>query len=400
MAEIKCSYSSLVKLKDLKPHPKNRNKHPPDQIERFVKILSNQGIRRPIRISKLSGYITAGHGLLLAAKKLKIKELPCDFQDYADEAQEYADIQADNALASWAELDFSGINLDIGDYGPDFDIDLLGIKNFSIDVADKEPQCDEDEVPEFVEPKTKLGDIYTLGDHRLLCGDSTSIDAVEKLMNSEKADICFTSPPYNVGKTPNGNKNKYITYEDNQENEKYLSLLFDFTTNCLTVTDYVFVNIQSLSGNKIPLIDYLAKMKKNYADTIIWDKESAEPAMAHRVLNSQFEYIHIFSKEAKRTIGKKDFRGTVPNIFRLQSRSGKEFSKIHKATFRVELPEYFIKTFCEESVIDPFAGTGTTMIAAEKCGVRSFNIELDPKYCDVIVARWEKYTGKKAVLNG
>ena len=86
--------------------------------------------------------------------------MPVNYQDYEDETQEYADLQADNAIASWAELDFSGINADLGDLGPDFDIDLLGIKNFEIDVADKEPGCDEDEVPEKVEPKTKLGDIY------------------------------------------------------------------------------------------------------------------------------------------------------------------------------------------------------------------------------------------------
>ena len=139
-------------------------------------------------------------------------------------------------------------------------------------------------------------------------------------------------------------------------------------------------------------------MKEVFADTMIWDKETAEPAMARRVMNSRFEYIYIFSKEANRAVGKKDFRGTVPNIFSLNSRAGKEFAKIHKATFRVELPEYFIETFCESSIIDLFGGTGTTMIAAEKKCVKSYLMELDPRYCDVIINRWQTLTGKDAVL--
>ena len=140
--------------------------------------------------------------------------------------------------------------------------------------------------------------------------------------------------------------------------------------------DYVFCNVQSVSGNKLALIDFLYKMKEVFADTMIWDKETAEPATARRVMNSRFEYIYIFSKEANRAIGKKDFRGTVPNIFSLNSRAGKEFAKIHKATFRVELPEYLIETFCESSVIDLFGGTGTTMIAAERKNIKSYLMEL------------------------
>lgn len=402
MIKIHCSHDAMVPIKDLKPHPSNRNKHPKEQIERLVKILEFQGIRSPIKVSKRSGFITAGHGRLEAFKKLKMKQVPVNYQDYDSDSQEYADIQSDNAIALWAELDLSGINNDVPNFGTEFDVDLLGIKNFTLTSAEEfEPGCDEDEVPEHVEPNAKLGDIYKLGNHRLMCGDSTSIDAVERLMDGEKADITFTSPPYNVGKTPNGNAQKYLSDSDNKNSGDFKNLLNDFTNNCLMFSDYVFSNIQSLAGNKIALIEHLYDLRHRFADVIIWDKKNAEPAMARRVLNSRFEYIHIFSNEAKRTIGKRDFRGTLDNIFELNSRQGKEFSKIHKATFPVQFPQHFIENFTEASCLDPFGGTGSTLIACEKTNRKCFMMELDPHYVDVIVARWEKYTGKKVeLING
>jgi hypothetical protein len=136
--EMHCSYDKLVKVKDLKPHPKNPNKHSDEQIDRLAKILEYQGFRYPIKISKLSGFITSGHGRLLAAKKLGLKEVPVNYQDYKDDEQEYADIVSDNSIASWAELNLSEINLEVGNLGPDFDIDLLGIKDFAIDMAEKD----------------------------------------------------------------------------------------------------------------------------------------------------------------------------------------------------------------------------------------------------------------------
>lgn len=135
--KINCEYSELKNPKDLKQHPKNRNKHDKDQIERLCKILTYQGWRYPIKVSKQSGFITSGHGRLMAALKLGLNEVPVSNQDYDSQEQEYADVQSDNAIASWAELDLSGINYDIQDLGPDFDIDLLGIKGFEIDLADR-----------------------------------------------------------------------------------------------------------------------------------------------------------------------------------------------------------------------------------------------------------------------
>lgn len=135
--EIKCAHDSLEKLKSLVPHPKNPNKHTKDQIERLAKIIQYQGFRNPIKVSKLSGYVTAGHGRIEAAKLLKMDVVPVDFQDYDDEAQEMADLVADNAIAEWSTLDLSQINADIGDIGPDFDIEMLGLKSFEVEAFDK-----------------------------------------------------------------------------------------------------------------------------------------------------------------------------------------------------------------------------------------------------------------------
>lgn len=159
----------------------------------------------------------------------------------------------------------------------------------------------------------------------------------------------------------------------------------------------MFVNIQSLSNNKLSLIDYLYCMKKYYADTIIWDKQHAQPAMAKNVLNSQFEYIHIFSNKVNRAIGVKEFRGTIPNVLNLPPQHKNEYSEIHNATFPVELVEFAVENFCNDSVLEPFGGTGTTLIVCEQLGKTCFTIELQPHYCDLIIARWQLLTGEKAV---
>lgn len=150
--KIHCLYDQLVDPKTLNYHPKNRNKHPKDQIERLAKILEYQGWRYPIKVSKLSGCVTSGHGRIAAAFLKKWTQVPVVFQEYENADQEYADVQSDNAIASWAELDLAAINLDIPDIGPEFDIDWLGIKNFKIDLND----LSENEIDELKEDKTQF----------------------------------------------------------------------------------------------------------------------------------------------------------------------------------------------------------------------------------------------------
>jgi hypothetical protein len=134
---VRCAHDELVAISSLKAHPQNRNSHPQDQIERLARILAYQGWRYPVKVSKRSGFVTSGHGRIEAAKENGWNDVPVNYQDYDNEEQEYADVQADNAIASWSELDLSEINADLGNLGPDFDIDMLGIKNFVLEPADK-----------------------------------------------------------------------------------------------------------------------------------------------------------------------------------------------------------------------------------------------------------------------
>ena len=131
--KILCKHDAMLDPKALTPHPKNRNHHPKEQIDRLAKIIKKVGWRAPIIVSKNSKFITKGHGTLLAALQLKMKEVPVVFQEYFTDDEEYAHLQSDNAIARWAELDLSGINTDLGGLGPDFDLDLLGLKDFGLD---------------------------------------------------------------------------------------------------------------------------------------------------------------------------------------------------------------------------------------------------------------------------
>ncbi len=173
--KVHCPHDRLVSIDELKSHPRNRNVHPADQIAALAKILEYQGMRYPIKVSKRSGYVTSGHGRIMAAKLLKWTELPVSFQDYDSEEMEYADVQADNAIASWAELDLSGIHKDLPDFEP-FDIDLMGIRGFSFE---PDPSVGEwDGMPEFEhEDKTAFKTI------QLHLQDEAALADFSKLIN-------------------------------------------------------------------------------------------------------------------------------------------------------------------------------------------------------------------------
>lgn len=286
----------------------------------------------------------------------------------------------------------------------EWDADMLddwGLDIPTVEEKKKEAKDDGFSEDDGIERLVQPGDVWQLGRHRLICGDSTKAETYQRLMNGDVADLTFTSPPYNAATTAteakSKKKSKYLNDDDNRADDEYTDLLCQFTKQCLTHSQYVFVNIQSLSNNKLSLIDYLYCMKKNYADTIIWDKQHAQPAMAKNVLNSQFEYIHIFSNKANRAIGVKEFRGTIPNVLNLPAQHKNEYSEIYNATFPVELVEFAVDNFCNNSVLEPFGGTGTTPIVCEQLGKTCFTIELQPHYCDLIIARWQLLTGEKAV---
>ena len=378
-----------VKIGLIKSNPNNPRVIKDDKFKKLVKSIQDfpQMLEiRPIVVNQ-DMIVLGGNMRLKACQEAGLKEVHIIKAEELTEDQQRQFIIKDNAgfgewdwemLANeWDENDLSEWGLDVPGFGKEIDAEE-----------------DDFEVPEGgLETDIVVGDLFEIGEHRLLCGDSTDSDQVAKLMNGEKADIAFTSPPYNAGTTPTevkmGKTSKYANDNDNKDESEYLNLLTDFTNNTLLFSDYSFVNIQSLSGNKTALIDFLYNMKTVYADTIIWQKQNAQPAMAENVLNSQFEYIHIFSHKANRAIGVKKFRGTLSNVLEISKQTKNEI-KEHNATFPIDLASYFVSNFSEKSVIDLFLGSGTTMVASHQLKRKCYGMELDPKYCQVIVDRMTK----------
>lgn len=283
----------------------------------------------------------------------------------------------------------------------DFDLELTGFDDF---VIKKESLVDEDEIPEVKEPLSVLGDIYELGNHRLLCGDSTSIDAVEKLMNGEAVDITFTSPPYNAAKNGPltgevaGFDYKYQTHNDSMSDDDYLNLLIGFTDLAIAKSKYCFVNIQMLTHNRKPLFKYQSHYQSLIKDILIWNKTLCPPNIVKGAFNTKWEYVFAFSNDNKTRGFPCNWRGKYPNVIETESNSGNEFADNHKAGFPISFPTWVLdKMDFAKSVYDPFMGTGTTFIACEKLNLKGFGMELDPHYVDVIVTRWCKYTGQTKI---
>lgn len=395
--KIHCRFDKLVAPNSLKAHPKNRNKHPDDQIRRLADILEYQGWRYPIKVSKLSGFITSGHGRLQAAMKLGLGEVPVNYQEYESEEQEYADLVSDNAIALWAEMDLAGINSDLGDLGPDFDINILGLKDFVLEPADKlGPQCDEDEVPEHVESITKPGDLYILGKHRLLCGDSTNIQHVERLMDGKKADMVFTDPPYGMfldtdydsmfASDKNHKKTGKRFDQVKGDHEDFKAEFIQTVFTAFPYCDEIFLWGADYYSENIP--------NRKEGSWIVWDKRTNENM--DKVSGNTFELCWSKAKH-KRLIARIIWSGHHG----MQKDDTK--TRVHPTQKPCSLVEWFFEQWGESSktVADLFGGSGSTLIACEKTNRQCFMMELDPKYCDVILARWEKYTGKKAeLING
>lgn len=395
MSKLKIEYMSTD---ELKPYERNAKIHTAEQIEQIKKSIQEFGMNDPIAIWK-NDEIIEGHGRLVACSELGIDQVPVIRLDDLTDEQRKAYMLVHNQLTMNTDFDIDLLNMELDDI-TDIDMSDFG---FDFDEADDPVEIIEDEAPEPPEePTTKIGDIYQLGQHRLICGDSTDTAVVSRLMDDAISDIAFSSPPYNVGtgatEATTGKQTKYNGNEDNKTDDEYVEFLNEHIQCAMMNAQYVFVNIQSLANNKAALIDVLHDNKDIYADTIIWDKGHSAPALAHNVMNSTFEYIHVFSNKASRSIGTIDFHGTIDNIMHLPPQHKNDYSNIHNATFSVEFASWFISRFAKDSVLDLFGGTGTTMIACEQLNRKCYMAELDERYCDVIVQRWENFTGKKAVL--
>jgi DNA modification methylase len=372
-----------VSVEKLIPYVKNSRTHSDGQVAQIAASIKEFGWTNPILVDGESGVI-AGHGRLLAARKLGQKEVPVIELAHMTESQKRAYVIADNQLAMNAGWDTTLLSLELADLKEQgFEMDVLGFDPKELDKLLEPEQVDgltdEDAVPEApVEPKTKLGDIYQLGNHRLMCGDSTSIDAVEKLMDGQKADMVFTDPPYNVAF--NGRSGKHdVIKNDNLPDNEFRNFIAEIC-NVIKVIDpkayYIWCNWK-FYGVLQELLEYKT--------CIVWAKNVFGMGQGYR-------HQHEFCL----------FNGKIDEVVKNESdlwEIKKDTNYVHPTQKPVALS---VRAFSNHvkllNVLDLFGGSGSTLIGAEQTGRKAFLMELDPKYCDVIVKRWEDFTGKKAVL--
>ena len=397
----------------LRPNPKNWRTHPQAQQDALRGVLAEVGIADAVLARELpdgSLMLVDGH---LRAETITDAEVPVLILDVneseADKILATLDPLAAMAEADSAKLDALLREVQTGNEALAGMLTELAEESGVLD--DEQKEIVEDEPPEPpVVPITKPGDLWLLGRHRVLCGDSTKAEDVARLMAGAKADLCFTSPPYALGKSValSGNKamaakaNPYGDHEDNADEWDRLMRGW-FAASDAAVSDAWVVNVQPLAGNKRDLVRFIADNAGRLVDVATWDKGHAAPQMAAGVMASRFEWIIIFAANdgASRAVPLSSWRGTVQSVYVAPPQRGNEFSKVHAATMPLHVPAWVMQTLCDQSksVYEPFCGTGTTLIAAEQLGRKCYGMEISPQYCDVIVKRWENLTGKKAVLS-
>jgi len=393
-----------VEVTALIPYAKNSRTHDDAQVAQIAASIKEFGWTNPILVDGDKGII-AGHGRLMAARKLGMTKVPVIELKDMTEAQKKAYVIADNRLALNAGWDNAMLTIELKDLEDEgFDLSLTGFDDSELDallnpIVETEGLTDEDAVPDVPEePKTKLGDIYILGNHRLMCGDSTSIDAVEKLLQSQKADLLFTDPPYGVSYEGGHNKKKRQgIIADTLQGEDLTDLFYESLSTAITwLKDGAALYVWYASGKSIETYASLAKLPLKLRAVIQWYKVKSGLGafMSQYIPNCEpCMYLH------KEGCSPSWYGPTnEKTVWELKKESTNSYHPTQKP---VELPERAITNSTKQgdSVLDLFGGSGSTLIACEKIGRLARVMELDPKYCDVIVKRWEDFTGKKAVLS-
>ena len=379
-----------LKVGDLIPYVNNSRTHSDEQVMQVASSIKEFGFTNPILIDD-DGGIIAGHGRLMAAKKLGLDEVPCIRLGHLSEAQRKAYVIADNQLALNSGWDLDTLKLEMDRLGElDFDIELLGFDDdFLASLMIEEPGeglTDEDAVPEPPEtPTTVEGDVWLLGNHRLMCGDSTSIDALDTLMDGKKADMVHTDPPYGISYQSNGRKDKF----DVLANDDVFLDIAPVIAACSTGWVFVWTSwkvittwIDMFEGFGYP------------TNQVIWSKGGGGIGDLKKTFSSDYETALVWHRGAELT-GKR-----IGSVWKVDKDGASTY--MHPTQKPVALPEEAIDKTTRQGdlVLDLFGGSGSTLIACEKTNRVSYNMELDPKYCDVIIKRWQEFTGKQAINEG
>lgn len=391
------------------PYVNNSRTHDDNQVNQIAASIKEFGFNNPVLVDEHKSVI-AGHGRVLAARKLGIDSIPCVTLSHLTENQKKAYIIADNKLALNAGWDDSLLSLEINELiDNDFNIDLLGFDEDEIkalvNLSELDPQSEGDDIPDStVDPITKIGDVWLLGEHRVMCGDSTNVDDVNKLLSGKKIDLIFSDPPYGVSYA---DKNKLLNSLD-----KGNRIQKDIKNDHLNIADieilwrdvfslwstffneYSSFYVASPQGGDLLLMKTLNENGFNIKHMIIWNKNNHVLGRCDYNYNYKHEPILYGWKNKHKFYGKGQYKTSVWDIAK------PEKSDLHPTMKPVELVENCIlnSSVKGQLVADMFLGSGTTLIASEKNQRVCYGMELDESYCDVIVKRWQDYTGKKATL--
>lgn len=386
----------MVEISKLIPYANNARTHPDEQIKKIQSSIREFGFINPVIIDKKYNII-AGHGRVIAAEREGIKKIPCLLVEHLTDAQRKAYILADNRLAEMSGWDEEILQIELEgltDFG--IELEILGFDNIEIELAGEENTKDEVieddfDVDKQVESITKWGDVFILGNHRLMCGDSTDTEQVKKLMEDEVADLFLTDPPYNVdyvGKT----KDNLTIKNDKMEDTSFREFLIDAFTNADMVLrggGAYYIWHSDIEGYNFrgACKDVGWKVRQ----CLIWNKNSF--VMGRQDYQCKHEPCLYGWKDGAAHEWSSDRKQTTVLEFDRPTRS-----ELHPTMKPIALFDYQIcnNTNQGDVILDLFAGSGTTIMACEQNGRKAYCMELDPHYCDVIIKRWEEFTGEKA----
>jgi DNA modification methylase len=385
----------LVNISEVKPNPKNPRIIKDAKFQKLVKSIQefpDMLNKRPLIVfTDVDGKycVLGGNMRLKACKEIGLKEIPIIVADEWTEEQKNEFLIKDNV--GFGEWDWDSLANEwdtekLDDWGLDLPVDLS---------VQEELEAEEDnyETPNEINTDIVLGDLFEIGEHRLLCGDSTDSDQVAKLMNGQKADVVFTSPPYNANtKAGQGdifNKKKSIKlynegYSDNLDSDKYIDFVVEVLDNCFLYTNgFIFWNVSYNANSRFEYIKQISNHLEFLIEQICWKKSSTIPFKGS--LMRDWEPIYLFSTNGE----KLGLENVVSNHWEVSNTGSQQDN--HKACFPIELPFKAIELVkISNLILEPFCGSGSTMVAAHQLKRKCYGMELDPKYCQVIVDRMKK----------
>ena len=410
-----CAHTEMVEIEKLVPNPRNPNRHPEGQIKLLAKIIKGQGFRNPIVVSKRSGFVIKGHGRLDAARLLEMPSVPVDFQDYDSEAAEWADMLADNRISELAETDEEELKSLLKELDGKIDLDLTGFDEDSLDDILERLETKQEPstvAPPSASPITKPGDLYELGGHRLLCGDSTNIDHVRRVMNGERAILFATDPPYLVGydgtnhpgKRPKTNTDWSETYGATWDEA-------DDARNCDLYDRFIKAAIEAAIESNAAWYSWHASRRQRMVEEA-WEKNGAFVhqqiiwAKPNRPILTRSWYLWAHEpcffgwiKGNKPPRESSDYERSVWEIEGLNNNERPD----HPTPKPLECFAIAMRQHTKKGGLcyEPFSGSGSQLIAGEQLGRRVYGLEISPAYCDVIVRRWMALgEGRRVIRNG